>query len=276
MGRSSCKGRGVICLLLLYICTCLGKDYQGTGLWLELPSSRAVAMGGISVSPEPLAALIDPGQLLKLKEAELYFLYQPSPLFDPTFSLAWGRNGWGIGTLNWGSSQSAYDYFGNPLGDAKAEGKAVFVGKALKLGNHLSCGLSLLYATQNLAERLARGGSISISLAGNWNNWQLSFLAKDVVGKLGEDPFERKLGLKLAYLLPETILAAQWQDQHLQLGGEVTLSPKVKLRLGAILGDSLSYSWGIGLAPSDWQLDFAWRTFGQLPREFTAGAGYLF
>jgi hypothetical protein len=270
-----CKGRGLVLLLLLFFCTCQSEDLLGTGLWLELPSSRAQAMAEICIAAESAAALSNPAQLQKLDGTELSFLYQLSPLKDATYCLAWGKRGFSIGSIKWGLSQTGYDDFGNNLGEAKVEGKAVFVGKAFRLGSHFSCGTSLLYCVQNLAGKQDRGYKVSLDLAGELNRWQLDLGLRDL-GKLGEDPFETKGSITLAYCLPGATLAAQWQEHRLHLGAEALLSPNLRLRLGAILGNSPNCSWGIGLAPSGWQLDFAWRIHPELPRQFTAGARCFF
>jgi hypothetical protein len=269
------KGR-IICCFLFLCSFCFAKDYRDTALWLELFSPKAAAMGEIPLADDPLSALWNPTGLLELKGDKLSFLYKQSPLSIGTYAFAWDRNSLSIGALSWGSSQIAFDSFGNSLGDAKVEGRALFLGKALRLHRNLSCGISLLVCDQDLAGKFDRGGSISLALAGNWGQWKLGLGARDIIGKLGEDPLETKVGLLVTYHLEELTVAAQWQRQHLHLGGEYAASPNVRLRLGGILGDTPNYFWGIGLVQSGWQFDFAWRLHSHLPREFTAGGGYLF
>ena len=233
-------------------------------------------MGEIPLADDPLAALWNPTGLLELKGDKLSFLHKQSPLSIGTYAFAWGRNSLSIGALNWGSSQIAFDSFGNSLGDAKVEGRALFLGRALRVYKNISCGISVLSCDQDLAGKLQRGGSISLALAGSWGQWELGLGARDIIGKLGDDPLGTKLGFRITYRLEELTVATQWQRQDLHLGGEYALSPQVRLRLGGIFGDMPRYFWGIGLVQSGWQLDFAWRLHSHLPGEFIAGGGYLF
>ena len=266
-------------ILIGLISPCETQDVHKSGLVLltEPTGARAAALAGalVAVSGDQTALYVNPSSVAFLTQKDFVLSHHSTIAGIQQFQSGWaygtGKTGVGLslGFHTAGGFETRTGPTADPLGTFNLfEFNAAFT-YGQRLNNNLYGGFTARFLHEDLEADRASGFGLDLGLT--YRSQDLPFAIGASLLNLGRmdkldqvaSPLPREFRIGASweharYLLSADLRLPRFGSSGLLIGGEVTPSPALVVRMGYQTGhDTRSLSYGLGVTRRNWRIDYA-------------------